>query len=88
MCKLYSDWRNEIREYCAANGLDFSGVEKAGKCWGKDVLILQHIDVRKGMAGLHDETPASVLLVVRKRDNSLTFEQTENTEKYLGIAHQ
>ena len=88
MCKLYTDWRNEIREYCAANGLDFSRVEKAGKCWGKDVLMLQHIDARKGTAGLHDETPAPVLLVVRKQNNSLMFEQTENTRKYLGMVHQ
>lgn len=88
MCKLYADWRNEIREYCAANGLDFSRVEKAGKCWGMNVLILQYIDAKKGATGLHDETPAPVLLVVRKQNDSFMFEQTENTKKYLGTVQQ
>lgn len=83
MCKLFADWENEIRHYCAENGLDFSKAERSGKCWGKNLLMLQHIDPQKGRKGLRDETPAPVTLVVKKNGNSLVFEQTENTRKYL-----
>ena len=83
MCKLFLDWGKEIQKYCIENGLDFSKAEKAGTCWGKDVLMLQHIDPLKGKTGLHDETPAPVTLVIRKTGNGLTFEQTEHTQKYL-----
>lgn len=83
MCKLFVDWKNEIHEYCMENGLDFSKAEKAGKCWGEDVLMLQHIDPHKGKNGLQDETPAPVMLVIRKVGNRLVFEQTEHTKCYL-----
>ena len=83
MCKLFLNWENEIREYCRMNGLDFSKAEKSGKCWGKDILMLQYIDPQKGKQGLRDEAPAPVTLVIRKTGNKLAFEQTENTRKYL-----
>lgn len=83
MCKQFIDWKKEIYDYCTANGLDFSKAEKAGKCWGKDVLMLQHIDSQKGKRGLQDETPAPVLLVIKKTGSSLIFEQTEYTKHYL-----
>ena len=83
MCKLFLNWENEIREYCRMNGLDFSKAEKSGKCWGKDILMLQYIDPQKGKQGLRDEAPVPVTLVIRKTGNKLAFEQTENTRKYL-----
>lgn len=83
MCKLFSEWEKEIRRYCVSNGLDFSKAEKSGKCWRKDVLMLQHIDPDKGKNGMRDETPAPVILVIKKQKNGLVFEQTEYTHKYL-----
>lgn len=83
MCKLFIDWGKEIQAYCVQNGLDFAKAEKAGKCWGKDVLMLQHVDLGKGQSGLQDETPAPVTLIVRKNGNQLVFEQTEYTKTYL-----
>ncbi len=83
MCKLFSEWEKEIREYCRENGLAFSKVQKAGKCWGKDFLILQYVDKEKGRLGLMDESPAPVVLVVRRDSDGLAFEQTPNTRRYL-----
>lgn len=83
MCKLFSEWEKEIREYCRENGLDFSKAQKAGKCWGKDFLILQYVDAEKGQRGLMDESPAPVVLVVRRENDRLAFEQTPNTRRYL-----
>lgn len=83
MCKLFLDWEQEIRSYCRHNGLDFSKVEKSGKCWSGNLLMLQHVDPQKGRMGLRDETPAPITLLVRKEANKLIFEQTEFTKKYL-----
>lgn len=83
MCKLFTAWGKEIHEYCNANGLDFSKAEKSGKCWGKNVLMLQHIDPNRGKHGLRNETAAPVTLVITKKGNRLVFEQTEHTRRYL-----
>ena len=83
MCKRFVDWQQAIQSYCADNGLDFSKAEKTGKCWGEDFLILQHIDLEEGKRGLLDETPAPVVLIVRKHGDSFKFEQTEHTVRYL-----
>lgn len=83
MCKLFSEWENDIRSYCTKNGLDFSRVQKTGKCWGKDFLMLQHIEPGTGRQGLQDETPAPVVLLVKKQNDALVFEQTQYTQKYL-----
>lgn len=83
MCKLFSEWEKDIQKYCRENGLDFSKAQKAGKCWGKDFLILQHVDEKKGQRGLMDESPAPVVLVVKRDNDRVVFEQTPNTRRYL-----
>ena len=45
--------------------------------------MLQHIDPEKGKNGMRDETPAPVILVIKKQKDGLVFEQTEHTHKYL-----
>ena len=85
MCKLFDDWSKQIKEYCDDNEFDFEKAKKLSQSWGKDVLVLQFHDPKKGMKGLLDETPAPLVLLIRKdKDGSFTFEQTEYTEKYLG----
>lgn len=87
MCKLFDDWSSQIKEYCENNGFDFEKAKNLSQCWGKEFLALQFHDPLKGMKGLLDETPAPlVLLIQREKDGTLTFEQTEYTQKYLGSA--
>jgi hypothetical protein len=84
MCKLFVDWSEEIKDYCRENGLSFDKAKKLPKCWGKDDLILQYHDPEKGKMGLLDETPAPVVLWIKRQpDGRLSFEQTEHTRKYL-----
>ncbi len=83
MCKLFNDWSSEIKSYCESNGLDFEKAQKMCKCWGKNDLLLQYHDPQKGKNGLLDETPAPVVLYVKKENGILLFEQTEHTKKYL-----
>ena len=84
MCKLFDDWSVEIQNYCLSNGFSFDKAKKMSQCWGKDDLILQFHDPKKGKKGLLDETPMPVVLwIKRKSDGTLSFEQTEYTRKYL-----
>lgn len=84
MCKLFNDWESEIKLYCSAHGLDYEKAKRMGKSWGKNDIALQYIDKEKGKMGLLDETPAPVVLWIRKApDGTLSFEQTEHTKRYL-----
>jgi hypothetical protein len=83
MCKLFSEWENDIQKYCLDNGLNFAKAKQCGQCWRPGLLMLQHIDTKKGQLGLQDETPAPIVLTIRKDDGSLVFEQTEHTHRYL-----
>jgi len=83
MCKLFNQWETEIEKYCTENNLNFEKAKKMGKSWGKDDIALQYNDPEKGLKGLLDETPAPVVLWIRKNSDHLEFEQTEYTKKYL-----
>lgn len=83
MCKLFIDWENEIKAYCAENGLDFEKAKNMPKCWGKNDIWLQYHDPDKGKNGLRDETPAPIVLKISRVGSTIKFEQTEHTKEYL-----
>ena len=84
MCKLFDDWSDEIRNYCNENNFSFEKAKSLSQCWGSNFLALQYYEPEKGKNGLLDETPMPlVLMIQRKSDGTLSFEQTEHTEKYL-----
>lgn len=83
MCKLFNEWEKEIKTYCLNNDLDFEKAKRLPKSWGKDDIALQYVDREKGRRGLLDETPAPVVLWIRRERGKLIFEQTEYTRKYL-----
>lgn len=84
MCKLFSQYENEIKKYCIENSLDFEKAKKLPQCWSKNDIWLQYYDPEKGKNGLKDETPAPIVLKIIINNGEVTFEQTENTKKYLG----
>ena len=84
MCKLFSQYENEIKKYFIENSLDFEKAKKLPQCWGKNDIWLQYYDPEKGKNGLKDETPAPIVLKIIINNGEVTFEQTENTKKYLG----
>ncbi|MBQ8568470.1 MAG: hypothetical protein IJ446_04560 [Oscillospiraceae bacterium] len=83
MCKLFDDWSTEIKDYCIKNGLNFEKAKASSKCWGKNDLILQHYVSTGSKAGLLDETPMPIILMITKTAKGLVFKQTEHTKKYL-----
>ena len=87
MCKRFDEWENEIKKYCSDNNLSFEKAKSMSQSSNKTTLLLQYFDpdsesVKKGM-GLLDETPMPAVLWITKVGNSLNFEQTEYTKKYL-----
>lgn len=85
----FEEWKNEIEAYCIDNNLSFEKAEKMSKSWSKNDLVLQYFNpesesVNKGL-GLLDETPMPVVLWITKNGDSLCFEQTEYTQKYLSV---
>ena len=84
MASFYNKQKSEIKEYCERNMLDFSKLERMGRCFSGSVLYFQYYDKEYGKYGLRDETPAPVVLIIREQSGNLIFEQTENTKEYLG----
>ncbi len=83
MCKLFDDWSSHIIEYCNDNDYSFEKAKKLSQCWGKDFVALQYYDPEKGKSGLLDETPMPLVLVIKKQNDEIVFEETEYTKKYL-----
>lgn len=85
MCRLFTKYEEEIKNYCKANGLNFEIAKTLPQCWGKNDIWLQYHDPEKGKDGLRDETPAPIVLKIIIDNQKVSFEQTEYTKKYLGM---
>lgn len=85
MTVSFESLSNSIQSYCKKNGLDYEKAKKMSRCCGQDFLALQFYDKSKknNGLGLLDETPLPLVLMIRKTQNGLTFEQTEYTRQYL-----
>ena len=79
----FKEWFAEIQDYCMKNDLDFEKVKKLSKGNGSDFLLLGYSDIDKGKKGLIDDTPAPLVLIIKKTIKGLVFEQTEYTSQYL-----
>lgn len=87
MCMLFDEWKTEIKQYCEQNGLSFDAAQNMSQAWNKTTVALYHCEEKNDNRGLLDDTPSPlVLLIKRNKDGTLTFEQTEHTHKYLGVA--
>lgn len=86
MCKLFEEWKDEIKAYMLKNNLNFEATKKLSQGWNSNTLALSFCDSSLGSNGLLNDTPSPlVLLIRREKDGHLVFEQTEHTQKYLGI---
>ena len=86
MCKIFQNFKNEITDYCVANGINPEKVFSSAKSFNNDFVAVQHYDPNKptdGLGLLKDHIPAPVTLIIRRVGDRVTFEQTENTQKYL-----
>ena len=66
---------NKIREYCSENNLKFDLLVGMKKNWGIDMLSFAKNDLGK----------EKVVLEVYGYGENIHFNQTEHTQKYLGV---
>ena len=83
MCKLFDEWRNEIKDYCRQQGLNFDTAEKLSQSWNKNTVALSYRDPSKGSNGLLDDTPCPLVLLIRREKNASSFLSRQNTLKNI-----
>lgn len=83
MCMEYSQYADKIKKYCEDNKLNFSKISQMIKGCGSDDIIIQYHDKTKGMDGLRNESRMPVVLRIKRQGDTVAFEQTEYTRKYL-----
>lgn len=84
MCKLFEEWKDDIKSYCDENNLDFEKAKKLSKSWNKTSIVLYYYKKENIGNGPFIDTPCpAVLLIQREKDGKFTFEQTEYTDIYL-----
>lgn len=71
-------------EYCNKNGLSLEKLNKCPRCCNQEMMFIQQISDNISGTGLKDETPAKVLLTIKRTDAGIIFEPSEDIKEYLG----
>lgn len=75
---------DEIKKYCMENKINYDSLMlNSVKGCDNSSIIFCEISKEECEDGLLNEKPMPILLIVRKDNDGLTFEQTEHTKKYL-----
>lgn len=73
-----------LMKYCSENSLSYDKVKASPRCGNNEMLFIQHIDSKKAEKGLTEQSPAEILLSMKKNnDGTFTIEQGKNAMKYL-----
>jgi len=84
MCKLFEEWSEEIKEYCAKHNLNFDILKSMLISWNNTTVMFSYCVPSDSDDGLYDDTPSPVILIVQKTEKgNLIFEHTEYTDLYL-----
>lgn len=85
MCKIFEEYKSRIKDYCEANNLDFDRLGKMSKAYNQESLAFLYFDKSKAHsdAGLNDETPLPLVLIVLVKESGPQFRQTQYTKQYL-----
>lgn len=85
MCMKVNDYQSDLKQYCEKNNLSYLKLASSIKgCGSNDVLFQIPVNGSTNK-GLLDETPMPTVLIMRKTNSGLEFEQTEHTKKYLAL---
>jgi hypothetical protein len=85
MCKIFNEFGAEIERYCIDNALSVDKVFSFLKSYNDDFVAIQYAEPENETDGLTKNcaVPAPVVLWIRRNGNTVVFEQTEYTDKYL-----
>ncbi|MDR0983864.1 MAG: hypothetical protein LBL93_02490 [Ruminococcus sp.] len=81
MYMKFEDYKDEIKQFCVANGLNFDKLKNMILSKNSVSMSFSYYDniPDTEKKGLNDETPLPVVLWLKKIGDSLKFEQTEYT---------
>lgn len=79
------EYKNELQEYCFNNNLDYSKLMSAVKGFSDNKMSFYVASGTSNGQGLNNETPARIILTIRKVENKAVIEQTEYTKQYLSM---
>lgn len=71
--------------FCESNKISAEKALLMPRCYTGDELYIQTYDRETATNGLKGNTPAPILMVVRKMNNSIDFELTEKGKEVLSI---
>ncbi|MBE5928337.1 MAG: hypothetical protein E7267_03050 [Lachnospiraceae bacterium] len=83
MKNFFMEHIDKIFEYCNHNGLSIEKIRKSPKCYSHDTMYIQYVDDSKMGEVLRDNKPAKVLLIIRKTNEGIMFEPSEDIREYL-----
>jgi hypothetical protein len=85
--KIMKEHKAEIEKYCAENRLSSEKLFALSGSFNDEFVAVQYFNPENGKDGLRSgcATPAPVVLWIRINGDTIIFEQTEHTMKYLAI---
>lgn len=76
-------YKYELQQYCSDNNLDYDKLMSAVKGFGDNEMAFYVASSTNNEQGLNNETPARIILTVRKMENKIQIAQTEYAKQYL-----
>ena len=84
MSMNFNDYKNQIKEYCDLNSVDFQKLFKSPKGGSLSYIYFQHRNENfdRSTATIGGEPMPLVLMITKQKDGSLLFEPTEYIKHY------
>ena len=83
MKRVLENNMQSFNEFCHENNILPEKALKMPKCYSGNEMYIQTYNESEAVNGLNDNQPADILIIVRKKENSLDFELTEKGREFL-----
>lgn len=68
---------SELKNFCEDENISVETVFALPKCYSSDFMFIQTYDKKNATKGLTDNTPADIVLIIRKGETGPEFELTD-----------
>ena len=73
----------EFEAFCKEENISVEKILSMPKCYSKNLMYIQNYNYKNADMGLTDNTPADILLIIKKNNNKIDFEITPIGKKLL-----